>query len=83
MGNHIITAKIDPDVLKVIDFMQHGSGNVPGIAPGKLACVAEALGKLSPLLWGQHPREEFYDGSAITVCRSITPLVVSGNDKLP
>lgn len=83
MENHIITERIDPDVLRVIDFMQYGSGSQRGIAPSKLACVAEAVGKLAPLLWGHQPREEFYEGSPITIGRSLTPSVLGGDDKLP
>ncbi len=85
MENHNIIAKIDPDVLRVIDFMQYGNPgqNGSGVACSRLVAVAEAIGALAPILWAHHPRESLYDGAPITVGRPFAPSVVSGNNKLP
>ncbi|MFT8922726.1 hypothetical protein [Acetobacter sp.] len=85
MENHSIIAKIDPEVLRVIDFMQHGAPGQSGhgIACSRLVAVAEAIGALGPILWAHHPKESLYAGAPITVGRSLAPSVMGGNNKLP
>lgn len=85
MENHSIIAKIDPEVLRVIDFMQYGAPgqNGGGIACSRLVAVAEAIGALGPILWAHHPKESLLAGAPITVDRSLAQSVAGSNNKLP
>ena len=44
---------VDEDVKAVLEFMQH---RMPA---SKLMPAAEAIGKMGPVLWGHHGKEDF------------------------
>ncbi len=62
------TLEIDPDVQAVVAFMQR---NVPA---ARLASVADAISKLSRLLWGQ------YETEAVAALRLREPAPTSDRD---